>query len=207
MIGSFTAYKVFEAYSPYEVRRKGVQSSNGGRPVEQSSSRSSRSRREPSSESEPEQRRAAPVMPLPIPTASAPQVAAPLQVGVDTEKDKRISDFEEKVKTLESEVTDAKAALDKERKEKAEFAVSNGKLKGQITQLSRASDKNATEVARLVTELTSLRAEKEKMVAEQELKKIGCAPTVPAEPEALAEAAAPAALEPEKPSAPEAPPA
>lgn len=169
------AFKAFEHFSPFEVRRKSSTSTT--------TSSSSRSNRRVSSAAPAQQmssgesegvsdvRRRLPQASLPlVPQPQTQPAAAATSTGltVDTAASQQaLTEVQEKVTALEKELADAKAALDKERREKAELAVSNGKMKGQLTTLSRQNEKNVTEVTRLTNELLSLRVTRDKEEADR----------------------------------------
>jgi peroxin-14 len=180
---SWGAWKAFEAYSPVEVRWKSSESSStratssAARPLKRQESiigagGGARSGRQQTCSSESEMERLPREAPraLPAPPAATPKMADALSVSqaaaspASADSVKQTTELQERIKTLEQELVDTKAMLDKERRDRAELAVGNGKLKGQVTSLGRQNDKNSAEVLRLSTELSSVKAELERKV-------------------------------------------
>lgn len=109
----------------------------------------------------------------PVPPAAPPATAAPPAQSTEAAAPAP-SDTAAEVEQLKKEVAELTEKLDKERKEKAEMAVTNAKVKGQVTQLSRANEKSTAELARLSSLNAALREENEKL-------KAAAAPPAPAE--------------------------
>lgn len=154
IIASVAGYKLFNRYSPYEIRRKS----------ERKPSRLLRGagqQRLPyhgSSESEvdgspytPQQRIAPPLPPPPIatPPAAGPTAAAAAP-GVDAEE----------MKKLRTQLDEAKEALTNERKKCADLAVGSAKIRAEKQQLSRANDRLTQQVESLKKDVEKLEAEK-----------------------------------------------
>lgn len=178
---SWGAWKAFEAFSPFEFRWKSSdpmensqtlrgaassQRSTRGAPASGARSGSARTSNsagglaaQPSSESEAERfsQRVGGLAP-PLPPLPAPQAAQQMPPSDDA-SEKRITELKERIKTLEQELAEGRTTIERERREKAELAVNNGKLKGQVTSLGRHNDKNAAEVVRLTAELANAKSE------------------------------------------------
>ena len=157
-LAAFGAVKAFEHFSPFELRRKGSveppkdakrkddkKRSKSSKDFVASTNASESSEIERQLSSPMERRRAAPQQLPQLPPAPAPDKLA--------ESQKKVQELEAQVATLSTELAESKSVLDKERKEKAELAVSNAKLKGQVQQMSRTNEKNVGEIAKLQSQL------------------------------------------------------
>lgn len=144
--GVAAATAAFQTFSPFEFRRKADAPRSSKQGKRRGSRRAAESESDSSEEEAPRGRK------LPPP--------APLPPKIDP-KDEQIADLKEQIEVLQKEAGEHKALLDKERRERAELAVSNGKLKGQIAALNRAVEKGTAKEAQLNEELASLKAKEQ----------------------------------------------
>lgn len=142
VIASVTGYKLFNRYSPFEIRRK---SDKKYRLVPQGGPRRPL-RIAASSESEaeycsvPQRRVTPPLPPVPNPTEAAPTPS------VQTEE----------LQQLQTELTEAKEALSNERRKSADLAVSAAKIRSDKQQLSRANDRLSQQIEELKKQIEKL---------------------------------------------------
>ncbi|CAJ1988691.1 PEX14 / peroxin 14 [Leishmania donovani] len=158
MLSGFSAYKLFNRYSPYEFRRKTDKKSR----LYRGSSSRPRSANIASSGSETDasstpQRGCVPPLPPPPPMAAAaePSVSAASPAALT-----------EEVKRLQTELDEAKEALANERKKCADLAVSAAKIRADKQQLSRANDRLTQQIDGLKKDIEKLEREKSSAVGE-----------------------------------------
>lgn len=163
VVGGLAAMKMWERYSPYEWRRKEEGLAGGGElPVE---------REVPLQQ----QRSLAPVPPLPkvpLPPLPASPPTLPTADGPDADE----------LEKLRKEVTDLTAALDAERKSKAEISIRASKMKSEKLSLLQKVDRLEEKVSSLEEELKALKpdaadSQEEMLLGEQQ----GNSPTIPVE--------------------------
>lgn len=145
-IAGFAGVKLFQRYSPYEIRRKSEK-----KVTAQTHRHMGVRRRAGAFSSSDSDRGSAPaprsnVPPLPPPPATATTVPAEAQV----------KDASEEVKRLEAELAETKEALTTERKKGAEYAVSAARVRGEKQQLSRTNDKLTQQIEELQEKLKKL---------------------------------------------------
>lgn len=154
-VGAYAAFHAFQTYSPYEIRHKdeamGPSSSS-------SSSATGRRRSRWPTDAGPqvEASRAAPAAPLP-PQPTATETAPPASGDGSSSSSPATQQLQERISTLEADLAAANAKYEKEKKDKAELAFVQSRLKSQLQQVVRTSEKNAAEVTRLNAELQALR--------------------------------------------------
>lgn len=169
MLAGFSAYKLFNRYSPYEFRRKSDKkprfyhrSSSRPRPANNASSGS-----ETDASSTPQRGCVLP-LPPPPPTAAA---AEPIVSAASP------AALAEEVKKLQTELDEAKEALANERKKCADLAVSAAKIRADKQQLSRANDRLTQQIDSLKKDIERL--EGEKSAATGEATQTAAAPAPP----------------------------
>lgn len=161
IIASVAGYKLFNRYSPYEIRRKSDKKPSrafrGGpyaphqRPALSGSSESEMD----VSAFPPPQLRAPPLLPPP-PTAPATAEGA---AGVAATTAASAADAEE-LKRLQTQLDETREALTNERKKCADLAVSSAKIRAEKQQLSRANDRLTQQIDALKKDVEKLEEEK-----------------------------------------------
>ncbi|KPA78419.1 peroxin 14 putative (PEX14) [Leptomonas pyrrhocoris] len=158
ILAGVAGYKLFNRYSPYEIRRKSdkkpPRAFRGPYAGRQRSIPNGSSESETDGSGFPPPHFQAP--PLPPPPTTAPgalgQVAAAAAVGLAAEA--------EELKKLQTQLEETKEALTTERKKCADLAVSSAKIRAEKQQLSRAND-------RLTQQLDELKKDMEKLEEER----------------------------------------
>ncbi|RNF12157.1 peroxin 14 [Trypanosoma conorhini] len=150
LLTGFGAVKAFQAYSPYEIRRKdenailgarGEVRRRGRRHEEDVPSERKAGDRVPPSHSLPHNPPAT-LPPLPA-AATAEAVVANTAAGIT----------ELEVQELRMELKETQEALEKEKKSKAELSLNNSKLRAQFTATTRKNEKLELRVKTLQEEL------------------------------------------------------
>ena len=129
-VGTAAAVKAFTTFSPYQLVRKDEQPQL---PFRQPSARFVDETRSPLPQVQP--------LPLPIDALVTSGSVTMSQGATRDAKDDEISQLKQFLEESQKQCADAKADLDKVRREKAEMAVTVGKLKGQVATLTRAAER------------------------------------------------------------------
>lgn len=154
-VGAYAAFHAFQTYSPYEIRHK----DEAMGPSSSSLSATGRRRSRWPNDAGPqvEASRAAPAAPLPPQPTAAENTAPPASGDGSSSSSPATQQLQERISTLEADLAAANAKYEKEKKDKAELAFVQSRLKSQLQQVMRTSEKNAAEVTRLNAELQALR--------------------------------------------------
>lgn len=157
MLAGIAGYKLFNRYSPYEIRRKsekkparGLRGSYAGR---QRGGLNASSESEADGSGYPPQLRHPPLPPPPTGTPPAVQPAAAALAaapGADAEE----------LKKLQAQLDETKEALTNERKKCADLAVGSAKIRAEKQQLSRANDRLTQQIDALKKDVEKLEEEK-----------------------------------------------
>ncbi|KAH9597573.1 Peroxisome membrane anchor protein Pex14p [Trypanosoma melophagium] len=166
LIGGFAAFKAFQIYSPYEMRRKDEKIRSNHR--YEAGLRRKRGGKRLSSESDVEYSKPSrDLATVPVPTTPVPN--APSTGG-----------NQEEVVKLRAELKETQDALEKEKKSKAELSVTLGKLRGQLNTQSRTNEKHELKIKSLQEEIERLNKES---CNENEVNKtvddVACATNIP----------------------------
>ncbi|EAN86372.1 putative peroxin 14 [Trypanosoma cruzi] len=153
LISGFAAFKAFQIYSPYEIRRKDERTKKGSRMESQR-----RGKRHEGSVS-PDRGAERPVTSLH--TMAPPMPATPTPLPTATAANAAES-TEREIQKLQSELKETQEALEKEKRSKAEISVSLGKLRGQINALSRTNDNLESRIKLLQEEVDKANSEANK---------------------------------------------
>ncbi|KEG11980.1 peroxin 14 [Trypanosoma grayi] len=139
LLGGFAAFKAFQIYSPYEIRRKDERTKS--RPGNVTERRRHKSGRRASSESDIERPSLSQNIPaLPMPATPTPNTS-------------NTANGQDEVSRLQTEVKETQDALEKEKKSKAELSVTLGKLRGQLLAQTRANERQESKIKSLQEEL------------------------------------------------------
>ncbi|ESL08156.1 peroxin 14 [Trypanosoma rangeli SC58] len=149
LLGGVGAFKAFQTYSPYEIRRKDESANQGGRGEvrrrgkrdEEHASSNREAGYSVSSSRSVGPSPPATLPPLPATTATAAATNTPAE---GTEGDAR---------DLQTELKEAQEALEKEKKSKAELSLTCGKLRAQLNTFLRKNEKLELRVKTLQEEL------------------------------------------------------
>ncbi|ORC84151.1 peroxin 14 [Trypanosoma theileri] len=145
LIGGFAAFKAFQIYSPYEIRRKDDKIRLNHR--YETGTRRKRGGKRVSSESDDEYSKPSRDMAT-VPVPATPLPNAPTTGG-----------NQEEIAKLQAELKETQEALEKEKKSKAELSVTLGKLRGQLNTQSRTNEKHELKIKSLQEEIERLNKE------------------------------------------------
>ncbi|RNF01878.1 peroxin 14 [Trypanosoma rangeli] len=148
LLGGIGAFKAFQTYSPYEIRRKDESANQGARGEVRR--RGKRDEEHASSNREA----GYPVSPFRSVAASPPATLPPLPATTPTAAANTPAETTEgDARDLQTELKETQEALEKEKKSKAELSLTCGKLRAQLNNSLRKNEKLELRVKTLQEEL------------------------------------------------------